>query len=113
MVEPAVILAGAAVVGLSPSAVVLGVRHRATQQWPAGLTSHRFDLPADLDYRSVEGFLSGLAGLLPSRWLRPVTVRGLILEVTADEAGIVHRLLTTATARDSVLSGLRANLPNI
>ena len=113
MVEPAVILGATAVVGLSPSAAVLGMRYRNGQAWAASLTAHTLHLPQDLDLTAVEAFLSGLGGLQATGWRRAVAICGLALEVVAAENGIRYRLLVTPEQEGTVTAHLRAALPNV
>jgi len=54
-----------------------------------------------------------MTGLLTSRWERPVSVRGIGLEVTATVHGINHTLLVPRHQEDIVLGQARGTLPGI
>ena len=113
MVDPILVLGGAAAVGAIPSVTVLVLRSADRARWVAELESYRLSFPRDLDPKDVGAFLNGLSGLLPAGGRRAIAVRGLAVEVVADQTGIRHYLHVPRSQAEIILSGLRGALPGV
>jgi len=113
MIDPAVPLSLAALAGLTPSAAILSLRQLDAKRWAAGLEPYLLEVPGGCDPEELVKFLGSLSGLLPSRWERPVSVRGIGLEVTSTADGISHHLLVPGHQTEIVTGQLRANLPGV
>ncbi len=77
------------------------------------LVAYSLRFPSGLSAESVEAFLGSLSGLLPPWWRRLFSVPFVILETTADERGIEHRLLVSQGERHHVEDLLQAHLPSV
>src|SRR4051812_47034692 len=102
----ALLLAGFAVLGLLLGARMLDARH-----WAASLRAYRLYFPANLTIDDVTGYLTNIAAVThPPLWsLLPMSP--ISLEVSATSRGIAHYLLVVESAKDTMLSGVRAALP--
>ena len=112
MVEPAVLLAALGMAGLSPSAAILGLRHREARNWASGLDPYRLVVPSGCDPAALQRFFASLTGLLPGRWERHIRVRGIGIEVDSSNGSIAFYLLIPHNQADIVTGSLRAHLPN-
>jgi len=110
--DPTIAISLAGAVGLAPSVTVLALRRLDAQRWSAGLRNYRLSVPSGCEPSSIESFLAGLTGLLPAKWERPLSVRGIGLEIVATDTGIRHELLVPDIQEDIVLGQLRTCLPS-
>lgn len=93
----------------------------ALSVWQAGmgaafrrdLVAYELHFPRGLRPEAVTRFVTGLSGVAGSRWQRLFEARALTIEVSADEAGIRHRVLVPRTQSGIVLAALRAHLPAV
>jgi hypothetical protein len=113
MVEPFIYLPALGLVGLTPSAVIFGMRVRDGRRWASELIPYRVEVPSGCDPVAVARFLGSMTGLLPSRWSRSIKVRGLAFETVASASGLDHILLVPKRQIDIVVGQLRASLPNV
>lgn len=89
--------------------------------WQAGmgaafrgdLAAYELQFPRGLRPEAVTSFVTGLSGLAGSRWQRLLSMRAAVFEVSADEAGIRHRLLVPRAQAGIALAALRAHLPAV
>lgn len=73
----------------------------------------RLTFPYGTEPAQVTAFCRGLSGLLPPWWRRWLYAPSVVIETTADEAGIEHLLAAPAAHADFVLSQLRAAIPGV
>ena len=111
MTDPSIPILATTVAGLTPFAAIAGLRSRDAQRWSADLIPHRIEVSASFEPSSLDQFLRTMTGLLPSRWERPVAVRGIGVEIVGTIDGISHFLLVPAHQADIVLGQLRASVP--
>lgn len=113
MVDAALLVGGLAVMGATSAGTILGLRRHDGVRWLSELEPYRLQFPRDLGLSDVGAFLDGLSGILPASWRRPLTVRGLAVELVASESGIRHYLVVPRSQHDIVLSTLRGALPSV
>ena len=111
MVDPVLPLIAIGAAGLTPSAAILALRDRDAKRWSGELVPYRLEVSSSFDPAGLQQFLSALTGLLPSKWERPVSIRGIGVEAIATPAGIAHYLLVPQSQTDIVLGQLRASVP--
>src|SRR5690242_17623099 len=103
-----VFLATFALLGLALMASVLLVRRDSHRSWQQELVAYILGFPRGLDPQAVVAFLEGLSGLAARRHERPFVTRAVVLETSATETGITHRLLVARSHEGVVMSALRA-----
>ena len=113
MTDPVAALALLGVAGLSPSAVVLGLRSRDAVRWSGGLEAYRLRISGELAIADIEQFLAGLSGIRAAGWHRLIKTRAIGVEISSTEVGITHYLLLDRPQRDIVLAHLQGALPGV
>lgn len=113
MVDPVLPLIAIGVGGLTPSAAILALRDHDAKRWSSQLIAYRLEVPSTFDPEGLRQFLGAMTGLLTARWERPVSVRGIGVEVTASVHGIEHLLLVPRHQSDIVLGQARGTLPGV
>jgi hypothetical protein len=113
MISPSEALAVVGLAGLTPSAAILALRDQDARRWASHLDAYRIEVPTDFETAWVGQFLGSMTGLLPSRWERPVTVRGVGFEVVSDSSGIAYYLLVPSHQKEIVLGQLRGSMPGV
>jgi hypothetical protein len=92
---------------------VVVVRTGEAARWRRELVAYELRFPRDLEPDAVTAFITGLSGLVASRWSRPFAQRAVMIEVVATSGGISHRLLVPEGLKGTVLGQLRASLPQV
>lgn len=114
MVDPVLPLALFGVAGLTPSVAIASLRFRDAERWSASLVPYRVEMPSGCDPASLQNFLGTLTGLLPARWERPLSVRGIGVEIVSNgDEGISQILLVPSYQSEIVIGQLRANVPGV
>src|SRR5438105_460285 len=90
---------------------IVAVRAGEHAQFRSRLVAYQLQFPYGLKPDAVSQFLVGLTGLATSHRRRWLSVRGLVIETVATEAGVSHRLLVSKEQAETVLAALRAHLP--
>lgn len=103
----------ALIAGLLFPAGVLVIRASNNREWADSAVIYTLRFPLQADHPAVTNFIAGLAGLVAPRWYRPTAVRAVVIEVTATEDGISHRLITSRSLAPIVTAQLRASLPSV
>jgi hypothetical protein len=112
MIDPAIALVAIGATGLTPSAAILALRDRDARRWSTQLVAYRLEVSSNFAPAELEQFLGTSTGLLPSRWERAVSVRGIGIEVVSTPTGIAHYLLVPQHQQDIVLGQLRGSVPS-
>jgi hypothetical protein len=102
------VLLGALASGVFGVLRVLLVRAEADGRRSFAVTYPRGSSP-----EQVLAFTRSLAGLLAPRWRRLFGSPAVVIETTADDSGIAHRLRLPAGSAEYVLAQLRAALPGV
>jgi hypothetical protein len=92
---------------------VLAVRAGEHAQFRSRLVAYELRFPHGLRHDAVAQFLVGLTGLAAAHRRRWLSVRGLVLETIATDAGITHRMLVSKAQAGTVLTAMRAHLPGV
>ncbi|MGI8491555.1 MAG: type IV secretory system conjugative DNA transfer family protein [Acidimicrobiales bacterium] len=110
MVELLVLIA---VAGLSVIGAIMAARWFSFRRWQAELVTFELRFPYALEPGAVTAFLGGLAGLVAPRPWHQLSVRAVVIEVSAAGGQIRHHLLVSQPQAGIVLAQLRAALPNV
>ena len=97
--------------GVTVIGAVLAARLASFRRWQRDLLTYELRFPFNLDPKAVTTFLGGLSGLAAPRPWHQLTVRALVIEVSATAQGIRHNLVLPRTQAGIVLAQLRAALP--
>ncbi len=103
----------ALIAGVLFPAGVVAIRASNTRRWQDTSVVYTLRFPLQVEHSAVTNFIAGLAGLVAPRWHRPTSVRAVVIEVTATEDGISHRLITSRSLAPIVTAQLRASMPSV
>ncbi len=102
-----------AALGLAASSGIVALRAREEARFRRDLAVYALRFPRGMEPLAVVALLTGLSGLSAPWWRRAWAVRGVVIEVSATAAGIVHHLLVPRVDTAVVLSAIRAALPDV